>query len=93
MERGPMDRQAEDARYVQELGRTLRERNVGLLREFPMRSADERGDAAESAELREAPAAELEIRMHKMITARRDLQDLYEESAEWLTQRGLNPVR
>jgi len=93
MERTPGTRQDSDAAYVQQLGKVLRRRDVAALREFLVKSANERDDPGEAAEITGMPEADLETRMHKMITARRDLADLYEESSRWLSERGHRPVK
>jgi hypothetical protein len=91
-ERSTSGRESADAQYVQNLGQTLRKRNVTELREFLVRSATERNDPGEVAELQGIPDEVLEARMCKMIMARCDLQDLHDESRKWLIEHGYKPL-
>jgi hypothetical protein len=83
----------DDSSYVREMGSVLRRKDVAALRDFLARSAEERNDEGEAAEIRGIPDADLEARMHKMIMARKDLEDLHAGSREWLIAHGFTPLR
>ena len=93
MQKPRTNRREADQSYVHEMGRVLRDRNLEALRQFLARSAQERNDPGEATEIQGIPAADLEARMHKMIMARPDLQDLHDESSKWLIAHGFKPLR
>ncbi|MDO8588334.1 MAG: hypothetical protein Q7T82_15000 [Armatimonadota bacterium] len=93
MQRPRTNRREADESYVHAMGRVLRNRDVEALRRFLARSAQERDDPGEAAEIEGIPQADLESRMHKMIMARMDLQDLHDESRQWLIEHGFKPLR
>lgn len=88
MERRRENRREADSKYVREMGKTLRLKDVSALREFLIRCANERNDTGEAAEIQGIPEDVLEARMRKMIMARKDLADIHEESRQWLLSHG-----
>jgi hypothetical protein len=93
MEGTRSNRRDDDSKYVREMRSVLRRKDVAALRDFLARSAEERDDAGEAEEIRGIPDADLEARMHKMIMARKDLDDLHASSREWLIAHGFTPLR
>jgi hypothetical protein len=77
--------------YAAQLGSVLRQRDPAALREFLMRSAERFGDAAQVAEVRRKPEADMQELLHRMIVARPDLKDLHRASREWLFRHGVDP--
>ncbi|MDO8683130.1 MAG: hypothetical protein Q7N50_06580 [Armatimonadota bacterium] len=92
MQQARSNRREADASYVQQMGRVLRKRDVAALRDFLIQAAMERNDPSEAEEIKGIPEADLEVRMHKMIMARKDLHDLHEESRKWLIAHGFRPL-
>jgi hypothetical protein len=93
MEQTRSNKRDGDSTYVKQMASVLRKKDVAALRDFLARSAEERNDDGEAAEIRGIPEADLEARMHKMIVARKDLVDLHDESREWLIAHGFTPLR
>jgi hypothetical protein len=93
MERERSNKRTTDSSYVQQMGRVLRTKDVNALREFLVKSANDRNDSGEAAELEGIPQADLESRMHKMIMARADLAGMHDSSREWLVGHGFEPIR
>jgi hypothetical protein len=76
--------------YVTQLGNVLRRRDVGVLREFLLRSAERFGDSRQVADVRAKSPEEMEELLHRMIVARPDLKDLHRASREWLFRHGID---
>ena len=92
MERTRSNRRDDDIVYVRQMGGVLRKNDVAALRDFLAASAEERNDPGEAMEIRGIPEADMEARMHKMIVARKDLEDIHAESREWLVAHGFRPL-
>jgi hypothetical protein len=76
--------------YVTQLGNVLRRRDVGVLREFLLRSAERFGDSRQVADVQAKSPEEMEELLHRMIVARPDLKDLHRASREWLFRHGID---
>lgn len=76
-----------DASYVSKLCEVLRTKDVEALRQFLIKSAENR-DPDYVAEIEAIPAGELEKRMYKMIAARPDLADMHADARRWLNEHG-----
>ena len=76
--------------YVTRLGNVLRQRDIGVLRAFLLRSAERFGDTRQVDDVQAKSDADLEELLHRMIVARPDLEDLHRASREWLFRHGID---
>ncbi len=76
--------------YVTRLGNVLRQRDIGVLRAFLLRSAERFGDTRQVDDVQTKSDDELEELLHRMIVARPDLEDLHRASREWLFRHGID---
>ena len=76
--------------YVTRLGNVLRQRNIVVLRAFLLQSAERFGDTRQVDDVQTKSDEELEELLHRMIVARRDLEDLHRASREWLFRHGID---
>jgi hypothetical protein len=77
--------------YATRLAAVLRQGDSAALRAFLLASAERYGDERQVADVEGKSDAEMEELLHRMIIARRDLDDLHRASREWLFHHGIDP--